>query len=99
MMMAYSHVAHDCHISDNVVIGNNVQIAGHCKVGRKCVISGMSGLHHFVTIGDLSFIGGMSGVRNDVPPYVMADGVPAEVRNLNAVGLRRMAGLTKMFPV
>lgn len=89
MIMAYAHIAHDCRIGESVVIGNNTQVAGHCLVGRKCVISGMVGLHHFVTVGELTFIGGMSGVRNDVPPYVMADGVPAEVRNINAVGLRR----------
>lgn len=89
MIMAYAHIAHDCRIGADVVIGNNTQVAGHCLVGRKCVISGMVGLHHFITIGELSFVGGMSGVRSDIPPYVMADGVPAEVRNINAVGLRR----------
>lgn len=89
MIMAYAHIAHDCCIDERVVIGNNAQIAGHCEVGRKSVISGMVGIHHFVTIGELTFLGAMSGVRNDIPPYVMADGVPAGVRNINAVGLRR----------
>lgn len=89
MIMAYAHVAHDVHIENDVVIGNNTQLAGHVRVGRKAIISGMTGVHHFVTVGELAFIGAMSGLRMDVPPFMMYDGVPAEPRNVNVVGLRR----------
>jgi UDP-N-acetylglucosamine acyltransferase len=89
MIMAYAHIAHDCHLADSIVICNNAQLAGHVRVGRKAVISGMVGIHHFVTIGELAFIAAMSGVKRDVPPYVMIEGYPAEVRGLNIVGLRR----------
>lgn len=89
LIMAYSHIAHDCHLGDQVVLGNNAQLAGHVRIGRKAVISGMAGVHHFVTIGDLSFVGAMSGVRCDVPPYIMVEGRPAEPRQVNIVGLRR----------
>jgi UDP-N-acetylglucosamine acyltransferase len=89
LIMAYAHVAHDCMVSDHVVIGNNTQLAGHIKVGRKAIIGGMVGLHHFATIGELSLVGSMSGVRFDVPPFMIADGNPAEPRNVNQIGLRR----------
>jgi UDP-N-acetylglucosamine acyltransferase len=89
LIMAYAHVAHDCLVSDHVVIGNNTQLAGHIKVGRKAIIGGMVGLHHFATIGQLSLIGSMSGVRFDVPPFLIADGNPAEPRNVNQIGMRR----------
>ncbi len=89
LIMAYAHVAHDCLVADHVVIGNNTQLAGHIKVGRKAIIGGMVGLHHFATIGQLSLIGSMSGVRFDVPPFMIADGNPAEPRNVNQIGMRR----------
>ncbi len=89
MIMAYAHVAHDCVLEDHVILGNNTQLAGHVKVGRKAIISGMTGVHHFVTVGELAFIGAMSGLRMDVPPFLTYDGVPAEPRNVNIVGMRR----------
>ncbi|MBN8524622.1 MAG: acyl-ACP--UDP-N-acetylglucosamine O-acyltransferase [Planctomycetes bacterium] len=89
LVMAYAHVAHDCHVADSVVIANNAQLAGHCSIGRKAIIGGMVGMHHFVTVGELAIISGMAGVRFDVPPYVMAEGNPAEPRNINIIGLRR----------
>jgi len=89
LIMAYAHVAHDCAVGDNVVIGNNTQLAGHIKVGRKAIIGGMVGLHHFATIGELSLVGSMSGVRFDVPPFMIAEGNPAEPRNVNQIGMRR----------
>ncbi len=89
LVMAYAHIAHDCHVADHVVIANNSQLAGHVKIGRKAIISGMVAVHHFVTIGELAFVGGMSGVRFDIPPYLIAEGNPAEPRNVNLVGLRR----------
>ncbi|MBA2480790.1 MAG: acyl-ACP--UDP-N-acetylglucosamine O-acyltransferase [Planctomycetes bacterium] len=89
LVMAYAHIAHDCILADHVVIGNNSQLAGHVKVGRKAVISGMIGVHHFASIGELSFVGAMSGVRFDIPPFMIAEGNPAEPRNINQVGMRR----------
>lgn len=89
LIMAYAHVAHDCMVGDNVVIGNNTQLAGHIKVGRKAIIGGMVGLHHFATIGELALVGSMSGVRFDIPPFMIAEGNPAEPRNVNQIGMRR----------
>jgi len=89
LIMAYAHVAHDCRLAGGNVIGNNAQLAGHVVIGRKAIVSGMVGVHHFVTVGELAFVGAMSGVRFDVPPFVTVEGYPAEPRNLNLVGLRR----------
>jgi UDP-N-acetylglucosamine acyltransferase len=89
LVMAYAHIAHDCIVADQVVIGNNAQLAGHVKVGRKAIISGMVGVHHFATIGELAMVGAMSGVRFDLPPFLIADGNPAEPRSVNQVGMRR----------
>ncbi len=89
MIMAYAHVAHDCELAEDVILGNNTQLAGHVKVGRKAIISGMTGVHHFATIGELAFVGAMSGLRMDVPPFLTYDGIPAEPRNVNVIGLRR----------
>ena len=89
LVMAYAHVGHDSIIDEQAVIANNAQIAGHVRVGRKSIISGMVGIHHFATIGELTIVGGMSGVRFDLPPYMMADGNPAEPRNINIIGCRR----------
>jgi len=89
LIMTGAHIAHDCILHNNVVIGNNSQLAGHIEVGRKAIVSGMVGLHHFVSIGELGFVGAMSGVRTDVPPYVIVEGQPAEPRAVNVIGLRR----------
>ncbi len=89
LVMAYAHVGHDCHIGPNVVIANNAQIAGHVIIGRKAIIGGMVGIHHFASIGELTIVSGMAGVRFDLPPYMMAEGNPAEPRNINVVGCRR----------
>lgn len=89
LIMAYAHIAHDCHLADHVIVGNNTQLAGHVQIRPRAIVSGMVGVHHFVTIGELAFIAGMSGVRVDVPPYLMVEGYPAEPRQVNVVGLRR----------
>ena len=89
LIMAYAHVAHDCILGDHVVIGNNTQLAGHVKVGARAIISGMVGVHHFASFGELSYTGAMSGVRYDIPPYTIAEGNPAKPRKINDVGLRR----------
>jgi UDP-N-acetylglucosamine acyltransferase len=89
LVMAYAHIAHDCEVGNGVVVANGAQLAGHCRIGRKSIIGAMVGMHHFVTVGELTIISAMCGVRFDVPPYVMAEGNPAEPRNINVIGMRR----------
>lgn len=89
LIMAYAHLGHDCILAERVVVANNAQLSGHVRVGRKAVVSGMVGVHHFVTIGELAFIGAMSGVRVDVAPFLMVNGNPAEPFNVNVVGMER----------
>ncbi len=89
LLMASSHVAHDCHLGNNVVIANYSGIAGHCWVGDFVTLGGMVGLHQFVRIGDHAFIGAQSLVNADVIPYGLAVGNRAKLAGLNLVGLRR----------
>lgn len=89
LLMAYTHVAHNCIIENDVIIANNVALAGHVKIESKAVISGMLGIHQFVQIGGLAMVGGMSRIERDVPPYMLVEGNPARVRALNLVGLKR----------
>ena len=70
--MAYSHVAHDCILKNNVIVGNSVNLAGEVEVDDFAIVSAMSGVHQFVKIGKNAFIQGVSKVGKDVPPYVMA---------------------------
>jgi len=102
--MACSHLAHDCIVEDGVVVANAVLFAGHIKVEKYAYISGASAFHHYTTIGRLAFVGGLSRVTQDVPPFMMVEGNPAEVRGVNVVGLRRrnlsresIDGLKKAF--
>lgn len=87
--MANSHVAHDCRIGDRVIMANGTLLGGHVHVGHDAVLSGAIAVHHFASIGCYSFVGGMSRVLHDVPPYMVADGSPARPRCVNLVGLRR----------
>lgn len=93
LLMAYSHVAHNCVVEDNVIIANSVALAGHVYVEAGARISGLVGVHQFVHIGRLAMIGGLSRIDRDVPPFTLINGNPAYVRGLNQVGLQR-AGLT-----
>ncbi len=95
LLMAYTHVAHNCVIEDEIIIANSVALAGHVHIESKALISGMLGVHQYVKIGSLSMIGGMSRIERDVPPYMLVEGNPAKVRSLNFVGLRRR-GFTAM---
>jgi UDP-N-acetylglucosamine acyltransferase len=88
-LMSYVHLAHDCHIGDNVIISNGTQLAGHVTVEDKATISGLCAVHQFSRIGRHSFIGGCSRVAQDVPPFVRAVGNPIKLFGLNSVGLRR----------
>ncbi len=89
LLMAYSHVGHNCIIQNEVVIANSVAIAGHVQVESMATISGVLGIHQFVHIGRLAMVGGMSRISRDVPPYMTIEGNPARVRSLNLIGLKR----------
>jgi UDP-N-acetylglucosamine acyltransferase len=87
--LAYSHIAHDCTVGDHVVFSNNGTIAGHVIVEDYVIIGGLSGVHQFCRLGQHSIVGGCTKIVQDVPPYMIADGNPAEVRGINQVGLER----------
>jgi UDP-N-acetylglucosamine acyltransferase len=87
--LAYSHIAHDCTVGDHVIFSNNGTIAGHVIVEDHVVIGGLSGVHQFCRLGQHSIVGGCTKIVQDVPPYMIADGNPAEVRGINQVGLER----------
>ena len=89
LLMAYSHLGHNCDIGDSVVIANSVQIAGHVVVEDRAVIGGCLGIHQFVHIGYLAMVGGMTRVDRDVPPFCLVEGHPGRMRGLNKVGIKR----------
>ncbi len=89
LLMAYTHIGHNCEIGNNVVIANSVQIAGHVIVEDRAVIGGCLGIHQFVHVGYLAMVGGMTRVDRDVPPYCLAEGHPGRLRGLNKVGIKR----------
>jgi UDP-N-acetylglucosamine acyltransferase len=89
LIMSYVHLAHDCHVGDEVVIANATQFAGHVTVHDRAVLSGLNAVHQFVTIGTHAFVGGGSRVNQDIPPYVKAVGNPMELYGLNSIGLQR----------
>ncbi len=89
MLMAYVHVAHDCHIRKNCVLANGVTLAGHIEVEDFAILGGLTAVHQFVKIGAHAFIGGGSLVRKDVPPFVKAAREPLSYAGINSVGLRR----------
>ena len=89
LLMAYSHLGHNCEIGNQVVIANSVQIAGHVVVEDRAVIGGCLGIHQFVHIGYLAMVGGMTRVDRDVPPYCLVEGHPGRIRGLNTVGIKR----------
>ena len=87
--LANSHVAHDCCVGSNVILSNNVMLAGHTRVGDFVILGGGSALHQFVRVGSHAFIGGLAAVENDVIPYGMALGNRAYLAGLNLIGLKR----------
>jgi UDP-N-acetylglucosamine acyltransferase len=89
LLMAYSHIAHNCVLGDRIVIANGVAVAGHVVIGDRAVIGGVLGIHQFVHIGTLAMVGGMSRIDRDVPPFMTVEGHPGRVRGLNRIGLRR----------
>jgi UDP-N-acetylglucosamine acyltransferase len=87
--LAYSHIGHDCTVGDEVVFSNNGTLAGHVQVGNHAVIGGLTAVHQFCRIGRFAIMGGCSKIVQDVPPFMIADGNPAEIRGVNLVGLER----------
>ena len=87
--LAYSHVAHDCTIGNHVIFSNVGTIAGHVTVEDYAIVGGLAAVHQFCRIGRMAIIGGCSKVVQDVPPFMLADGNPAQVRAVNKVGMER----------
>jgi UDP-N-acetylglucosamine acyltransferase len=87
--MAYSHVAHDCHIGNQVVMANGATLGGHILIEDHAIIGGLVAVHQFCRIGAHAFIGGFSGVLQDIPPYMLAQGDRTKLYGLNTVGLKR----------
>jgi UDP-N-acetylglucosamine acyltransferase len=88
-ILAYSHIAHNCQLGNHIIMSNVATLAGHVTVGDYAVIGGLAAIHQFCRIGKMSMIGGCSKVVQDVPPFMMADGNPAETRTINKIGMER----------
>ena len=88
-LMAYSHVGHDCVVGDHNILANAATLAGHVQLGGRIFLSGHVAVHQFCRVGDYAMVAGLTGVRQDVPPYVTANGQAALFVGLNLVGLRR----------
>ncbi len=90
LLMAYTHVAHDCRLGNNIVLSNGATLAGHVTVEDYAIIAGLSAVHQFARIGRSAFVGGMTGISQDLPPFMLAVGDRAGIHGPNIVGLRRM---------
>jgi UDP-N-acetylglucosamine acyltransferase len=88
-ILAYCHIAHNCALGDKIIMSNVATLAGHVTVEDFAVIGGLAAIHQFCRIGKLAMIGGCSKVVQDVPPFMIADGNPAETRTINKVGMER----------
>ncbi|NLX18945.1 MAG: acyl-ACP--UDP-N-acetylglucosamine O-acyltransferase [Desulfobulbus sp.] len=91
MIMAYCHIAHDCIIANHVIMANVATLAGHVEIGSHANLGGLVAVHQFCRIGEYAYIGGMSGIGLDVPPYVIMEGTRNQMRiaSINKIGLRR----------
>jgi UDP-N-acetylglucosamine acyltransferase len=89
LLMAYTHVAHDCIIGNNVILANNVQLAGHVEIGDHAIIGGLAGAPQFAKIGAHTYITGHTVIHKDVPPYIKAGRDPLSYVGINSVGLQR----------
>ncbi len=83
LIMVAAHIAHDCRLGDHITIANQVMLAGHVRVEDGASAGGGAGIHHFVTIGTCAFVGGLARITRDVPPFMIVEGNPAEVRAIN----------------
>jgi len=89
MFMAYSHVAHDCHVGRQVIMANCASLAGHVEVEDNVIVGGLVGVHQECVLGTMAFVGGLTRVSRDVPPYMIVEGNPARCCGPNTVGLKR----------
>ena len=89
LLMAYSHVAHDCRLGDKIVLSNCATLGGHVEIGDWVIMGGLSAVHQFTKVGAHCFIANNAAVTRDVPPYVMAVGQPAVPHSVNSEGLKR----------
>jgi len=94
LLMSCTHVAHDCHLGDGVIMANGAVLAGHVTIQDRAILGGLCGVHQFTIIGKLSFIGGMTRVNKDILPYMIVEGAPARCYGPNTIGLERN-GLSK----
>lgn len=88
-IMAYVHLAHDCRIGNDTIFANGASLAGHVTIGHHVVMGGFALVYQFVSVGDYAICGFSSGVKHDVPPYSMVDGMPAKAVSINREGLKR----------
>jgi UDP-N-acetylglucosamine acyltransferase len=88
-LLAYCHIGHDCVFGSHIVMSNAISVAGHVTVGDYVVMGGMAGIHQFCRIGSYAMLSGLAKLVQDLPPYFIADGRPAEVRAFNRIGLER----------
>lgn len=89
LLMAYSHVAHDCQLGNKIVMSNVATLGGHVEIGDWAILGGLSAVHQYSKVGAHCFIANNAAVTRDVPPYVMAVGQPAQPHSVNAEGLTR----------
>lgn len=87
--MAYTHVAHDCVIADDVILANAASLGGHVHIGNNAILGGFSIVHQFCHLGDHCFSAMGSAITKDVPPFVMVGGRPTKPHGINTVGLDR----------
>ena len=104
LIMAYSHIAHNCSVGDKTVLSNNATLAGHVTIENNVILGGLVGIHQFCRVGAFAIVGGHSKVCQDILPYSMSDGHPARIYWLNRIGLKRngfspeaIASLEKAF--
>ena len=105
-IMAYVHIAHDCVLGDKIIMANAVALGGHTHVGDHANFGGLAAAHQFVRIGAHAFIGGLTGVSKDIPPFMIAVGSRARLYGINQIGLSRngfdkesIAGLKKAYRI
>lgn len=89
MLMAYTHVAHNCVLGNGIIMTNYSGLAGHVEVEDFAVLGGFAGVHQFVRVGTMSMVGGAAKVIKDIPPYSIVDGQPARIYEINSIGLKR----------
>lgn len=88
-LMACSHVGHDCFVGDRVILGQGSMLGGHSYIHSYAGLSGGVAVHHFASVGSYAFVGGVSKVMQDIPPYMLADGSPARCKCTNIIALKR----------